>query len=698
MRKDGFNMYKAHGLVNKAKLFRHLRDNVPTVTKKEYKDGATQTVEYINYPCAFDIETSSFYFNMVKCACMYHWQFGIDGYVVTGRTWEEFEQFMTALKEWLGLNYFKRIVIYVHNLPYEFQWIKDRFDWSDIFAREKRKPMKAVTSDGFEFRCSYILSGAGLAQTAKDLVKYKTKKMVGDLDYDLVRSPKTPLNKKEVGYCIQDIVCVMNYIQEEMEAVDNNIGKIPMTKTGKVRRYCREKCLADKNYKHLMRELTLLGTEEYDMLKRAFTAGFTHANYRNAGEVFTDVTSKDFTSSYPAVMVCERHPMSRGEWVKIKSANSIRTLIKDYYLIFNVEFTNIREKEGVPDHYISHSKCFACDNVKADNGRIISADRIQTTINSDDWLIINKAYDYDDVKIGRCLRYRLGYLPRVFVQCVLDFYKGKTTLKDVEGMEAEYQLKKGMLNSCFGMSVTDIINPEVTFEDDWDEQSVNEEKAIEDYNKSKQRFLFYPWGISICSKARRNLWSGILELGDDYIYSDTDSVKYINAQNHQAYFSSYNLRVEEKMKKACEVLKLNFEDTRPKTVKGKEKPLGVWDDDGEYLRFKTLGAKRYLVETQEHKIKSTIAGANKNDTAKFIASQEDPFAFFTDKMTIDKEHSGRLIHGYIDEPFEFELTDYLGNHYSGRELSAVHMEKSEYNLTLTPIYSFLLGFTKNEIL
>lgn len=690
-------MYKAHGLVNKSKFFRHLRNGVPTITKIEKK----RNVEYVNLPCAFDIETSSFYYNMIKCACMYNWQFGIDGYVVMGRTWDEFIQFMDALREYLNLSRDRRLVIYVHNLPYEFQWIKDRFTWSDIFAREKRSPMKALTNNGFEFRCSYVLSGSSLAQTAKDLVKYKTKKMVGDLDYDLVRSPKTPLTKKEIGYCVQDIVCVMNYIQEEMEAVDNNIGKIPMTKTGKVRRYCRKKCLGDKNYNYIMRELTLSGVEEYDMLKRAFTAGYTHANWKNSNEVFTNVTSKDFTSSYPAVMVCEKHPMGRGEWIKIKTEENIKALLKEYYLIFNVEFEGVEEKPGIPDHYISYSKCKGCINVKTDNGRVISADRIQMTITGDDWLIIKKCYNIKTIKIGKALRYRLGYLPRLFVQCVLDFYMGKTTLKDVKGMEAEYQLKKGMLNSTFGMSVTDIINPTITFKDEWDEYPVNAKRAIEDYNKSKQRFLFYPWGISICSKARRNLWSGILELGEDYIYSDTDSVKYINAEKHEAYFLSYNLRIEEKMKRACEFLKLDFNSTCPATVKGKKKPLGIWDDDGEYLRFKTLGAKRYLVEFEEDcetHIKATIAGANKKLVSKYIASKEDPFDFFQDKMNVDAEHSGRLIHSYFDEPVEFEITDYMGESYTGTELSGVHMEKSEYNLKLSPIYAMLLSFKEEKII
>ena len=81
-------MYISHGLVNHRRFFKHLR-NVPIVKKREYYNRATRMVEYINLPCSFDIETSSFYFNMNKMACMYIWQFGIDGYVVVGRTWED---------------------------------------------------------------------------------------------------------------------------------------------------------------------------------------------------------------------------------------------------------------------------------------------------------------------------------------------------------------------------------------------------------------------------------------------------------------------------------------------------------------------------------------------------------------------------------------------------------------------------------
>ena len=698
---ESFSLY---GLIETNKFIDNLaKSEIPYINKKEKLNGNKVNVEYVNLPAAFDIETSSFYMHKDKMACMYIWQLGINGRVIYGRTWEEFTYIINKIVDIIGLGLERRLIVFVHNLSYEFEWIKDRFKWVNIFAREKRSPMKALTANGIEFRCSYVLSGCSLEQTCKGLTKYKMNKKVGDLDYTLIRTPHTPISVKELDYCIYDVLGVMAYVQEMIEQY-GDITKVPLTNTSKVRLYCRKKCYSKenaKNYFFLMNKLTLTGKREYDLLKRAFTAGFTHANYMKSNEVWENVVSKDFTSSYPSVMVCEKFPMSRGQWVKVSSIYQIENMSqKDYYCIFNIRLHNVKEVPGIPDHYLSLSKCKGCVNYKTDNGRLISADQLETTITSDDWDIIKKVYTFDNkkVEIGKCIRYRLGYLPKVFVQCVLDFYMKKTTLKDVVGMESEYSLFKGNLNSTFGMCITDIVSEEIAYNDEWISENGDSDESIAEYNKSKNRFLFYPWGIAICSKARRNLWSAILELGQDYIYSDTDSVKYINAEKHEEYFRKYNEDITNKMRTACKVQGLNFEETQPKTVKGVTKPLGVWDDDGKYKRFKTLGAKRYLTEDYDGHIKSTIAGASKKDAGAYIADQADPFEFFADKMKIDKEHSGRLIHTYIDHAYTFTVTDYLGQEYTGSEKSGIHMEASEYNLTLTPFYSKLLSERETRIL
>ena len=125
-------------------------------------------VTYLNIGSAFDIETTSMIINNEKFAFSYIWQFGIGiNNVYYGRTWAELEDFLYTIKDCLKLCESKRLVIYVHNLGYEFQFMRKHFNWVNIFAVDERKPVKAICDLGIEFRDSYILSGYSLANTAK---------------------------------------------------------------------------------------------------------------------------------------------------------------------------------------------------------------------------------------------------------------------------------------------------------------------------------------------------------------------------------------------------------------------------------------------------------------------------------------------------------------------------------------------------
>lgn len=668
--------------------------NVNDLCVEEYtvsrKREGKEMIKYINLSCAFDTEASSFYVKDKKVAVCYCWQIGVNGVVYLGRTWDEFLNVLEVLREFYELDENKRLVLYVHNLSYDFQWIRNHLEWKSVFARDTRKAMKAVTTDGFEFRCSYFYTATSLEVACKNLTKYKVEKLVGNLDYQLIRTPLTKLTQKEIDYCIYDDLCVMAIIQEAIEQY-GDVAHIPLTNTGKVRLYCREKCLADniegRKYHRFIHSLNISGKEEYDLLKRAFTGGFTHANVHRADKVYNTVESLDFTSSYPTVMISEMYPMSSGQRRTDLTYEEIKKGIR--LSIFNCKFINIREKEGLPDHYISSGKCFNIKKPKLDNGRVISAEELVITLTNVDLDIIDETYDYDEIIIGLGYTYIKWYLPKNLIQCILDFYEKKTTLKDVEGEEATYQLFKGMLNSLFGMSVTDIVNDEIIYTDDWYKEDGNFDEQIAKYNRSRNRFLFYPWGVFVTAYARRNLWSGILECKDDYIYSDTDSVKILNFDKHKEYFDKYNEEIIEKLIKTCNNYNLDSSRIKPKTVKGKEKPLGVWDDEGTYDGFKTLGAKRYLVE-KDGEFKCTVAGVNKKLTSQYIGEQEDPWEFFCDEMTVDEEHSGRLISTYLDEPYNIRVVDYQGKCYNGREESGVHMEPSPYHLKMSAEYLALL--------
>ncbi len=661
-------------------------------------------IEYFNIPCAFDIESTSFTYHGQKAAMMYIWQAGFNGVCTYGRTWEEFTTLMKIISDRLGLGKNRRLVIYVHNLSFEFQFIRKYFEWEKVFAIKALTPMYALTTTGIEFRCSYLLSGTTLAKIGEGLQKYKVEKMVGDLDYSLWRHSKTPLTSKEMGYCINDIRVVMAYIQEKIES-DGDITKIPYTKTGYVRQYVRKACMRG-NYKvlynKLMSDLTLQA-DEYLALKRAFHGGFTHAGARNACKVHENVESADFTSSYPAVMIAEKFPMSKGKKVYVHNMDELKALFKRYCCVFDIEFNNLVPKIST-ENPLSASKCVRLEEPVLNNGRVAYAKRAITTMTEVDFEIYEQFYDWDSIRVGTIWIYERAYLPKPIIESVLKFYTDKTTLKGVKGKEIEYLLGKELLNSCFGMMVTDIVRDVIEYDDKWAKSKPNLEEEIDKYNNNKQRFLFYPWGVYITSYAMRNLFTGIKECGNDYIYSDTDSVKYTNKENHIAYFDQYNAVITYKLEKTMKHYNLDRNLIRPKTIKGVPKPLGVWDmDDGHYTKFKTLGAKRYMV-LEDGKINITVSGVNKKKAVPYLyqtyKTEDDIFRAFDDGLHIPASYTttngkiesatGKSTHTYIDEPLDGIMTDYLGNVAEFHTESGVHLEGASYDLSISEVYANFL--------
>ena len=670
--------------------------------------GNNKGEKFYNIPCAFDIETTSFERDILdgreKCSLMYVWQFGINGYIIVGRTWHEYITMMQRISVILGLNHKKRLICYVHNLSYEFQHIRKLFEWERVFSADLRKPIYAITDSGIEFRCSYLLSGYSLAKLGEHLTTYKCAKQVGDLDYNLIRHTTTPLTDKEKQYCVNDVMVVMSYIQESIDNV-GSILRLPLTKTGYVRKYCRNKCLLVKdtngkskpNYKYisLMRDLTI-SLDEFEMLQRAFAGGFTHANANYTNDVLTDVDSYDFTSSYPYVMVADKYPMSRGVKVPCRSLAQFNRLISKYCCVFDAEFTDIFASQ-TQDNPISVSKCIIKDKAVDNNGRLVAANRIVLTITDVDYRIISNFYTWSSMRVGSMYCYRKDYLPTEFVTAILHLYEQKTTLKGVEGKEAEYLHSKEMLNSCYGMCVTNPLRDDFVYNGKWDTATLSTTEKVEMlavYNNSRNRFLFYPWGVFVTAYARRNLFTAIYALGDDYVYSDTDSVKLLNGKKHTMYFKCYNDTAEYKLRMACKYHGLSMDLCMPDTIKGVTKILGVWDYEGRYNRFKTLGAKRYMTE-KDGKVSITCSGVNKQTAIPYLLDKygkDGIFDAFSNYLFLPPEATGKNTHTYIDYEQHGTITDYLGNTSTFDTQSGIHLEGASYCLSLSVMYlNYLMG-------
>lgn len=711
---------------------------------------------YLDIPASFDIETTSVTDDKgEKHACMYIWQVGIGGSVIYGRTWDEFIDFLKKIKKEFSLETDKcTLVMYVHNLGYEFQWIRKRIPWakdksgkSRVFSVKERKPVYAVSQLGIEFRCSYLLSNYSLAYVCSNLLKkYPIEKMVGDLDYSKARHYLSPITEKELGYCLNDVRGVMSYIQEKIEN-EGGIGMIPLTNTGYVRNYCRQWCMTDGEtdpierkhrqfeYRAIMRQLSIRSEKEYNQLQEAFAGGFTHANAMHSGQLLEKVGSADLTSSYPYTMVAQKFPMSEGCFIGECSLEDLEYYTEKFCCLFTIEFKNIYSTLFY-ESYISVSKCFKLsDDYTANNGRVATASQLAVTVTELDWDIIRNVYDWDEIKIMGLRIYDKGYLPRPLIMAILQLYKNKTSLKGVSDKEIEYMVSKNMINSAFGMAVTAIVRDENMYKDgNWKKEEADVQKQLISYNKNFNRFLFYAWGVWVTAHARHNLWEAIFEFGDDYVYSDTDSIKGLNFDKHLKFFEDYNNRVAMDLLEMCAYYKIPSDMVRPKTKNGESKTIGLWDIEKPYARFKTLGAKRYMYEYETGELGMTVSGVNKKYAIPYLLSgfsnkpykdnpewkkifetaySPDPrqleeskvamkkilaerkagkldysqiFEVFRKDLYIPAGHTGKQSLTYLDKKDTFWLTDYEGNRAFCSELSAIHMEPAGYYFSITKEY------------
>lgn len=681
------------------------KESYPVVAKRGTKKSPTKY--YYSIASSFDIETYSWMDDEEKVhACLVCWQFGINGHATIGRDWDSFKTLLKKIQEILELSSDLRLPSYVHNLSHEFQWTYRVLTYSEVFSTKDRNPIRAMTNYGIEFRDSYILTNCSLEDTAKnELTKYKYKKQTGKWDYNKARHSQTPLTPDEIEYAVYDVIVVMCYIQEQIEN-RKGIHNIPMTKTGFVREKFKKATLNGPNsfkYKKMIEKLTI-DPEEYQFLKEAFQGGLTHANATYVGKTLENVRSYDFISEYPSVMVCEKFPMGIIRYMfQPKSKKQFFYLIYNYCCLFEVTFINITSKNK-NERILSMSKCKVegCykteDNIDMiDNGRLVEADSVTTTITEQDFFNISNFYKFSDFEINWMIQYKTNYLPTEIINTVLELYEYKTILKGTED-ELEYlkyMISKGMLNSSYGMCVTDPVKEckEFDNQEGWVEPEHKPISTyIEGYNNSKNRFLYYPWGVWVSAYARRNLCKCILAAGDNYVYSDTDSTKYLTKGiNFEEFVTSYNKEIDSKMEAALKHHGFPLDSYKKTTRDGKIKPLGYLDFDGDYTKFKTLGAKRYLVE-EKGEVKATIAGTSKKGAKAFFKTTSDPFEAFRIGLRIPETYSGRLTSYYIDEKDEGEIVDYLGESYRYTSPTSLALIPSAFTMSVSKSFDAFVRF------
>ena len=622
---------------------------------------------YKDLLCAFDIETTNDTESLQ--AFMYVWQFQINDITVMGRTWNEFITFLERMKDELKTEEY--IVIFVHNLSFEFQFLRGiyNFNKEEVFAIDSRKVLKCEMFNHFELRCSYLQTNMSLSEFTHKMGVQDVKLSGEDFDYSIARYPWTPLTEQELQYCINDVKGLVEAMRIQMDLEHDTFYTLPLTSTGYVRRDVKA---AMRHFNRQELKDMLPDYNVFEMLREAFRGGNTHANRYYSNVILNDVHSNDYASSYPNVQINCRFPMS--PWLQEDGMDLDRCLIKIYKhkraCLMRVNLFNVRLKDpmwGAP--YLAKAKCRNIKNCENDNGRVLSAEYLETTLTDIDFKILLQEYEFDWIEFTDFYHSRYGLLPKQLRETVLEYFRRKTELKGVEGQELYYMKSKNKLNSVYGMSVQSPVKQSIDFINDFIDRQDDERELLEAANK--KAFMSYAWGVWTTAHARWELEEAINICGDRFVYCDTDSVKYIGELD----FTSFNAKKKRRSEENGAVA------TDPKGVKHY---LGVMEHDADYSEFSTLGAKKYAYRYPDGKLGITIAGVNKTKGAAELERAGGLKAF---KEGFVFKEAGGTESIYNDNP---EIKSLLRE---GREIpitANLFIKESEYTLGITAEYARIL--------
>lgn len=625
---------------------------------------------YVDYVCAFDIETTND--EELEQSYMYIWQFQIENDTIYGRTWQSFLDFLQQIADQLDPDEY--LVIFVHNLAFEFQYLSGIYEFEprEVFAIESRRVLKCEMMDHFEFRCSYMLTNMSLAEFTSKMGVEHGKLSGEEFDYKKTRYPWTELTERELEYCFNDVIGLVEALHVQIARDHDNFYTMPLTSTGYVRNDVKRAMKRGAKYREFREQLPDI--EVFTMLREAFRGGNTHANRFWSGTIVEDVHSYDYASSYPNVQINMLFPMS--PWIKEDPQNTDRCIRKLYEgrraCLMRVALWGVRLKDprwGCP--YIPRAKCRNISGIVNDNGRVLECEYLETTVTDIDWKIIEQEYEWDRIKILDFYHSRYGKLPKALKDVILSYFKAKTELKNVEGQELFYNKAKALLNSVYGLSVQSPVRQSILYESgEFIQQNEDEEKLLMKANR--KAFLQYSWGVWTTSHARAELELAMRQLEPwQFVYCDTDSVKYVGDCDWDHFNDLRRRRSESNGAVAVD-------------RNGEKHWLGVLEHDAEYRRFTTLGAKKYAYEDLSGKIGITVAGVGKKKGAEEL-KEAGGLEAFQEGLIFRK--AGGTEAKYNDDPDQ---------HYIIKEgkrielVSNIYLSESTYTLGVTGEYHRLL--------
>lgn len=452
----------------------------------------------------------------------------------------------------------------------------------------------------------------------------------------------------------------------------------------------------------------------YKLAQLAFQGGFTHARKDKLGRKLKKVASFDLTSAYPSVMLVKKfvYKWSRVITSLQKDDNGFIMNKTNGYL-FKVHFDEVKAKSGIS--VISRSKILNDDTevIDIDNGRILHAKNVELAMYDTDYNALLYYYTFTGEKLLE--GYSGTKIPMLLsdILLIVHFYTDKCKYKymgKASGLTKEQKdeinrkltYAKQQLNSIYGCAATDYFK--YLKPSDYNEMTKEEQEEVFEgfikIMKDKRDVSVFSIGGQVTSYVRNQILTAIRSIGyNDFVYADTDSVKFLNYDIHKSVFEKINSEMQDEYNKAIKYFDIDITEWK--------EPMNKFDFEGMYAYFKTVGAKRYIlvhenkdgsVETikdhftnkegildtkgiketfkdSKYKlddpfIECTVAGISKLDMLRYLQkagrNTMERFAKFKHQLTISSKETSKLITHYVDNE---DVTEMVVDSYRGQRIA-----------------------------
>lgn len=550
-----------------------------------------------------------------------------------------------------------------------------------------------------------------------DEMYYKLNK---DYDYDKVREDNHILDILEIEYLYNDLYLTKHLITDfylnTLLKLKTSKGLITCSTNKKTCAsisfdMAQQYTFFGGNYKEEYRKYFELDKRAYlrqdikDMERKSYLGGWTHANPLIINTLIENIlgSSVDKNSSYPSTMAFELLPYGAPkEFNSYEEYRKFMLTSNEYnednsVFIINIGFDYFKPKKKEYDlemiqlmglnatkefkyksyrdykKKIQNGNTFISTNIFDDgvveiyregNEQLANYNRTITSVEFEHYkkyidfgcfeeeedLIIDEELEFNGFKTGKVLLYKAE--KGKYKEYIQELYNLKGDVKEKiekgeQGLESLYAQIKVLLNSLYGkfgsktLKTRDreywenglyhndkggkIFNKENFESDDFND-------IIDEYNSTE---YYVPFASFVTAYARCEIQKMIIEgIGvENFLYTDTDSI--------------YTRLNKDELVKSLAKIGMTLDKVE----------LGKWDLEHEFDSFKTLGAKKYMLNDIKKGICVACAGVPKK--AQNILAKQGYNEFYLGKKVEGKLQSV-LVKGGIDLlPIEFEIKDTL---------------------------------------